>query len=334
MCLDDYRRLTRALKTPPMFADILPLIVGPQEVELLLRISERELSITQLSEMLRLPISLVQSMMASLYNRGFLKKKEGNLFYVRPFEWIVSRHLGEGRIGRLEKYVAALANYRMDEHAGRAGADPNPEGRILPVLDANIEPVSVVLPYETAIGIMAKARSISLRDCECRVTYHSCNRPLRTCLAINEFSDELVERGVAKEISLEEANEVLKTASVDGLVNQALYTDWLKGEVFDICSCCSCCCVYLRALMNYGVKHHIAKSGLIAKVNEDECDGCGVCVERCMFGARKLENGKSMVMEENCYGCGLCTSTCKAQACRLVPSATICHHPIATRHGD
>lgn len=117
---------------------------------------------------------------------------------------------------------------------------------------------------------------------------------------------------------LEEAKEVLKTASVHGLVNQALYTDWLKAEVFGICSCCSCCCAYLRAFMNYGVRHHIAKSGLIAKVNKNECDGCGVCVERCMFGARRLQNGKSMVVQENCYGCGLCTSTCKAQACRLV----------------
>jgi NAD-dependent dihydropyrimidine dehydrogenase PreA subunit len=183
-----------------------------------------------------------------------------------------------------------------------------------------MEPVSIVLPSETAISIMAKSRSISLRDCGCRVTYHRCNKPLTTCLAVNEFSDELVERGVAKEISLEEAKEVLKTASVHGLVNQALYTDWLRGEVFDICSCCPCCCVYLRAFMNYGVRHHIAKSGLVAKVNEDECDGCGVCVERCIFGARKMQNAVSVVVRENCYGCGLCTSTCKAHACKLAPA--------------
>ena len=317
MCLDDYRRLASSLETPPMFADVLPLIVRPEEVELLLRMSEKELSITELSELLSLPQILTQSKVNSLYSRGFLKKR-GRLYSVRPFERIISRHLSEGRLGAFGKHVAALANYRMDEHARRAEADPHPEGKVLPIPDAVIEPVSVVLPYETAISILVKARSISLRDCGCRVTYRSCANPLRTCLAIDEFSDELVERGVAEEVPLEEAKEVLKIADAHGLVHQALYTDWLKGEVFDICSCCSCCCVYLRALMNYGVKHHIARSGLVAKVNTDKCTGCRVCLERCKFGARRLENGRSVVIRENCYGCGLCTTACEAQACVLV----------------
>jgi len=302
-----------------MFADVLPLLVGPKEVELLLQLSERHMSVAELSAALGLSAPLARSMTYSLFNRGFLRKEKGDLFSLKSFKAIVSRHLGEGRTNRLGKYVAALATYRMDEHIVRARADPNPEARVLPVLDANIEPVSVVLSYETAIGIIGKARSVSVRDCECRLTYHNCSKPLTTCLAINEFSDELVERGVATEISLEEAKEILAAGSVEGLVNQALYTDWLKGEVFDICACCSCCCVYLRAFMNYGVKHHIAKSGLVARVNEDECEGCGVCVERCVFGAREIQNGKSTVIEKNCYGCGLCTTTCEAQACTLVP---------------
>jgi len=302
-----------------MFADVLPLIVRPEEVELLLRMPEKERSITELSELLSLRQAAVRSRLSSLYRRGFLKKKGGRGPYsVRPFGRIISRHLSEGRVGALGKYVAALADYRMDEHARRAGADPYPEGKVLPISDAVIEPVSVVLPYETAISILGKARSISLRDCGCRVTYRNCGNPLRTCLAINEFSNELVDRGVAKKIPLEEAKEALKIANVHGLVNQALYTDWLNGEVFDICSCCSCCCVYLRAFMNYRVKHHIAKSGLVARVDADRCTGCGVCLERCVFGARKLENGKSVVIEENCYGCGLCTTACDAQASRLV----------------
>jgi ferredoxin len=319
MCLDDYRRLADQLKTPPMFADVLPLLVRPEEVELLLRMSEKERSVIELSELLNLRQTTVEARVGVLYGRGFLEKKGGSGHYsVRPFERIISRHLSEGRVGALGKYLAALADYRMDEHATRARADPYPEGKVLPVLDSAIEPVSVVLPYETAVSILEKARSVSLRDCGCRVTYRNCANPLRTCLAINEFSDELVERGVATEIPLKEAKEVLKIANAHGLVNQALYTDWLKGEVFDICTCCSCCCVYLRAFMNYGVRHHIAKSGLKAKVDNEQCTGCGNCVQRCIFGARRLENQKSMVIEENCYGCGLCTTTCEAQACRLV----------------
>lgn len=198
-----------------------------------------------------------------------------------------------------------------------AKADPYPEGKILPIPEATIEPVTIILPYETAITILQKANHISLRNCECRITYKNCDKPLRTCLAINEFSNELVERKAAEEISIEEAKKVLQIANEHGLVHQALYTDWLKGEVFDICSCCPCCCNYLRTYTNYGVKHHIAKSGLTAIVDPDKCNGCGTCLKRCIFQARRLENNKSIVIKENCHGCGLCTTTCPTQATKL-----------------
>ena len=55
MCLDDYRRLASSLRTPPMFADVLPLIVRPEEVGLLLRMFEKDLSVNELSELLSLP---------------------------------------------------------------------------------------------------------------------------------------------------------------------------------------------------------------------------------------------------------------------------------------
>lgn len=52
------------------------------------------------------------------------------------------------------------------------------------------------------------------------MTYKKCDKPLRTCLGLNEFSDELVERGVAEEISIEEAKKALRLADEHGLVHQ------------------------------------------------------------------------------------------------------------------
>jgi len=320
VCLDDHRQLAKALKTPPMFTDVLPLIVKQDEIELLLKLSERERPIVELSKLLNLSQGIVETKVDSLFRRGFLKKRKSAevCYSIRSFQSIVNRYLSEGKADVLGKYAVALANSRMDEHVKRGRTDPYFEGKVLPVPEAILEPVSIILPYETAINVLEKAGSFSLRDCECRMTYKKCDRPLRTCLGLDEFSDELVERGVAEEISVEETKRVLHLANEHGLVHQVLYTDWLKGEVFDICSCCPCCCQYLTALMNYGVKHHIAKSGLVAKVDLDKCNGCGTCVERCVFHARKLENGKSNVMKDNCYGCGLCTTTCPTGATRLV----------------
>jgi NAD-dependent dihydropyrimidine dehydrogenase PreA subunit/predicted DNA-binding transcriptional regulator len=305
-----------------MFTDVLPLIVKRDEVDLLLSLSERERYVVELSRLLRLSHKVTESQVNSLFVRGFLKKrKEGGVHYAtRSFQNIVNRHLSEGRVEALGKYVGALADSRMQEHVERAKTDPYPEGKVLPLPEAVLEPVSIILPHETATGILENARSFSLRDCECRVTYKKCDKPLRVCIGLNEFSDELVERGIAEVISVREAKKVLHLANEHGLVHQVLYTDWLRGEVFDICSCCSCCCQYLRALLNYGVKHHIAKSGFVAKVDQDKCNGCGTCIERCIFHARKLENRKSLVVKDDCYGCGLCTTTCPTGATKLVPS--------------
>ena len=322
MCLDDYRQLALALQTPPMFTDVLLLIVKQDEVELLLRLCEKERSTVELSRLFNLPQNIVESKINSLFTKGFLRKRTNRERYysTKSFQNIINRFLSESRTDALGKYMVALANYRMEEHVTRGRTDPYPEGKVLPVPEAVFEPVSIILPYETAVNVLESAKSFSLRDCECRVTYKNCDNPLRTCLGLNEFSDELVERGVAEEISLEEAKKVLKLANEHGLVHQVLYTDWLKREVFDICSCCSCCCMYLRTLLNYGVKHHIAKSGLEAKVDLDKCNGCGTCIERCVFQARKLGNDKSFVIKDNCYGCGLCTTTCPNGASRFVPS--------------
>jgi len=323
MCLDDYRQLAKTLKTPPMFTDVLPMIVKQNEVELLLRLSEKEQSISQLSKLLGLSQKTLESKVNSLFVRGFLKKKkDGEIYYsTKPFQSIVNRYLSEGRAGSLGKYVAALATNRMKEHVKHGRADPYPEGKVLPVPEAVLESVSIILPFETAINVLEKARSFSLRDCECRITYKNCDKPFRTCLGLDELSDELVERGVAKKISLEEAKKVLHLANEHGLVHQVLYTDWLKGEVHDLCSCCPCCCLYLRTVMNYAVKHHIAKSGLVAKVDSEKCNSCGTCIERCIFNSRKLKNGKSFVVKENCYGCGLCTTTCPTGASKLVSAS-------------
>ncbi len=43
---------------------------------------------------------------------------------------------------------------------------------------------------------------------------------------------------------------------------------------------------------------------------EEWCQGCGACVERCLAGALKLENGKAIVIKEKCRICGYCAPVC------------------------
>lgn len=50
-----------------------------------------------------------------------------------------------------------------------------------------------------------------------------------------------------------------------------------------------------------------------AVVHEDQCVGCGVCKDSCMYSALTMENGKAHISEK-CDGCGVCWSMCPSRA--------------------
>jgi ferredoxin len=53
----------------------------------------------------------------------------------------------------------------------------------------------------------------------------------------------------------------------------------------------------------------------IIKIDQDTCNGCGLCVDACHEGAIGLKNGKAVLLREDyCDGLGNCLSVCPAGA--------------------
>ncbi len=53
----------------------------------------------------------------------------------------------------------------------------------------------------------------------------------------------------------------------------------------------------------------------VVKIDEELCNGCGVCVTPCAEGAIVLENGKARVVDEAlCDGAGFCIPVCPTGA--------------------
>lgn len=176
-----------------------------------------------------------------------------------------------------------------------------------------------VLDLSRMEEIVRSARRIALQDCGCRVDYGNCDAPKDVHLDLDECADIELDggRSNAREITVDEALDVLRRSHEAGLVHMA-YT--MKGDEYPkiICSCCSCCCHSLAGYLRFGIAKHVLKSDLVAVDDDGKCIDCGVCVDRCVFGAREMVDGTLSFNSEQCFGCGLCVSTCPTEAVSLV----------------
>jgi heterodisulfide reductase subunit A len=57
----------------------------------------------------------------------------------------------------------------------------------------------------------------------------------------------------------------------------------------------------------------------VARIDEDLCSGCGICLDLCAYNAleRIPETGLTRVVEALCQGCGACVAACPSNALDL-----------------
>ena len=188
-------------------------------------------------------------------------------------------------------------------------------------------PVSITIHGQQTIldllsmeRLLRDAEIITLEDCGCRTKWHKCDAPIDVCISLDEEARDSMKRG-ARRISLAQALVVLQRSHRAGLVHMAFtFNEKVKPEV--ICSCCSCCCHSLSALVRFGMPDAVVASQYVAQQNRDTCSNCGTCVQRCQFKARQLDSNNALVFSPaKCFGCGLCLSTCPTRSITLVRRA-------------
>jgi heterodisulfide reductase subunit A-like polyferredoxin len=187
-------------------------------------------------------------------------------------------------------------------------------------VNLRIESEQTILDLTEMEKILREARLISIGECGCRKKLHRCNAPLDVCFSLDKEAEGFVKKGLAKQASLEEALDALKRSHEAGLVH-VTYTFKGKNKPEAICSCCSCCCHSLSALVRFGNPDAVVASKFVASLNTDTCINCGKCVTRCQFRARRLEDGKMIYDKARCFGCGVCVSTCPTGSISLIPRA-------------
>lgn len=204
--------------------------------------------------------------------------------------------------------------------------------RVLPPKDGTL--LEQVTPYEDVVKVLEKHDRLYLMPCVCRLTYGHCENSINTCISLfgpearaqrashtPVFDPAFAEvRHAARPISVDEGINILSRTEREGLVH---VTANHQGEAEWICNCCRCCCFLMRSVTQLTIPFGVAPSAFWMAVEQETCNGCQDCIERCPVGALAMEKVdgykklKAAVNYDLCLGCGVCSFVCPTDAMRL-----------------
>jgi NAD-dependent dihydropyrimidine dehydrogenase PreA subunit len=178
-----------------------------------------------------------------------------------------------------------------------------------------IEGKHKVLDLSELETIFRNATVISQGECHCRKEMgdDKCREPMDGCFGIDDFAKDAIEKWGEKKTTVEEALEAMERTHDAGLVHM-VYSFKGKEEPDIVCSCCSCCCGLLGVAAKIGFSDHVFESKFISTHDDEACQSCGTCGERCQFGARKILDDFLVYEKDKCFGCGVCVGTCPQDA--------------------
>lgn len=192
--------------------------------------------------------------------------------------------------------------------------------RTIPV-EKSVTPEHYLPTYEELESVLNNSTGpFALMECICRKAYkmggETCKvtSRLETCLGMGDMAELYISEGWGRELTREEALEMLRKNQEDGLVFQA---ENIKDPKF-ICSCCGCCCGILSNLKEFPKTVDYFSTNYYAEISEDMCVGCGTCINVCQIEAIKMKNEISKVSKRRCIGCGNCVSNCPEEAIKLI----------------
>lgn len=162
--------------------------------------------------------------------------------------------------------------------------------RVIPVEEA-IKDLPGTQPWERLSYYLDKYDTFTVSDCSCRqsrrVLDEGCGHLEKDiCIQMGEGAEYYIKTGRGRQITREEAKEILKFAENNGLMHEMPHTDGL-GESAAICNCCGCSCFSLRLATLFNTPDAI-RSNFTAKVKKENCVACGQCVENCPSNALTL----------------------------------------------
>jgi electron transport complex protein RnfB len=187
-----------------------------------------------------------------------------------------------------------------------------PQMRTIPV-QQSILPEHYISMYDDVSKILDNANEpIIILNCVCKqemsILGKSCGvtEIPDTCMGFGNIAKGFLELGVGREVTKSEAMDRLQKYQELGLVLQPNNS---QDSGF-ICACCGDCCQNLQMVKRFPRPADYFSSNFHAIIDDEVCEGCETCVDRCQMEAISLVDNVATINNDRCIGCGNCVVTC------------------------
>lgn len=176
-------------------------------------------------------------------------------------------------------------------------------------------PMQGVMPHEQIGPIVDRTTKIAVAHCPCRMSAKilgrtDCPHSLEVCIKYDELAEFVINKGLAREISSDEAHHILAASEKEGLVHMV---DNAQGQIKHTCNCCGHYCWNVGIIRRRKIpRDQLMAVYFIRETELAECIGCGACADICPVDAVKMVEDKPQVDPDWCIGCGVCAVQCPA----------------------
>lgn len=320
----------------PEFYALAEALFTPEEAEVYMAIPKGYHPAETIAENTGRPAEEVAAVLENMANKGLATagRLGDQFFYGAPvfvpgiFEF---QFMKGTKTERDRKLARLIHDYKHAVDAKKGPPEEKfPSMRVIPV-DTYVESTNKVHTYQQAATYIDKYDPISVSTCFCRHEAKlidetdDCAKPDEVCMQFGMGAQFIIDRGMGRKISRQEAKDILDRCEQAGLVHASVN----RQEIDFLCNCCGCHCVIIKTAMAQEKPGESLNSGFRPAWDQQRCVACETCIERCPTGA--LAMGSADIPEVNldfCIGCGVCATGCPEEAIHLVARPGIVEPPV------